>query len=196
MMEGRLADDVTLLEASRFTVVRRRQPLAAGGERIREVVLHPGSVVVVPLLPDDRVCLIDVVRTAVGTTLLELPAGTLDREESLADAARRELREETGFLAGRIEPIGGLWMSPGILRERMHLFAASDLEAGPQALEPGEQISTRVVSWDDAVAMCLDGRIEDAKTIAAILMINARREARSPTPVSDRAGTAPLRGDR
>jgi ADP-ribose pyrophosphatase len=195
-MEGRLDDDDTLLEARRFTVVRRRQPLAAGGTRIREVVLHPGSVVVVPLLADDHVCLIDVVRTAVGGTLLELPAGTLDREESLAEAARRELREETGYVAGRIEPAGALWMSPGILRERMHLFVASDLEAGPQALEPGEQISTRVVPWADAVAMCLDGRIEDAKTIAAILMVNAGRAARSPRPASDRAGTARPRRDR
>jgi ADP-ribose pyrophosphatase len=66
-------------------------------------------------------------------------------------------------------------MSPGILRERMHLFVASDLEPGPQALEPGEQISTRVVPWAEALAMCLDGRIEDAKTIASILLVNARR---------------------
>ena len=99
-------------------------------------------------------------------------------------------------MAGRIEPAGALWMSPGILRERMHLFVASDLEAGPQALEPGEQISTRVVPWADAVAMCLDGRIEDAKTIAAILMVNAGRAARPPRPASDRAGTARPRRDR
>jgi ADP-ribose pyrophosphatase len=186
-MEGRLEDDDTLLEARRFTVVRRRQPLAAGGAKIREVVLHPGSVVVVPLLADDRVCLIDVVRTAVGGTLLELPAGTLDRTESLADAARRELHEETGYQAARIEPAGEMWMSPGILRERMHLFVARDLKAGPQALEPGEQITTRVVPWTEAVAMCLDGRIEDAKTIAAILMVNARRAAPPQRPAIDRA---------
>ena len=174
-MDGLLDDDDTLLEASRFSVVRRRQPLPGGGTRVREVVLHPGSVVVVPFVSADRVCLIDVVRTAVGTTLLEIPAGTLDRDESLAEAARRELLEETGYRAGRIEAAGSFWMSPGILRERMHLFVASDLEAGPQALEPGEQISTRVVPWAEAVAMCLDGRIEDAKTIAGILLINARR---------------------
>ena len=175
MKDGRLDDDDTLLEASRFTVVRRRQPLAAGGARIREVVLHPGSVVVVPLVSPDQVCLIDVVRPAVGATLLELPAGTLDREESLVDAARRELLEETGYRAGRIEAAGSFWMSPGILRERMHLFVAGDLEPGPQALEPGEEISTRVVPWAEAVLMCLDGRIEDAKTIAGILLVNARR---------------------
>ena len=114
-----------------------------------------------------------------GLPLLELPAGTLDREESLADAARRELAEETGYRAGRIEPAGGFWMSPGILRERMHLFVASDLVAGPQALEPGEQIRTRHVGWAEAVAMCLDGRIEDAKSVAGILLTDARRR-RSP----------------
>jgi len=168
-------DDDPLLVASRFTVVRRRQPLSDGGTRVREVVLHPGSVVVVPLLTDDRVCLIEVVRPAVEATLLELPAGTLDRDEPLVDAARRELLEETGYRAGRIEALGSFWMSPGILRERMHLFVAGDLKPGPQALEPGEEITTRVVPWDDAVAMCLDGRIDDAKTIAGILLVAGRR---------------------
>lgn len=110
-----------------------------------------------------------------GGPLLELPAGTLDREESLADAALRELAEETGYRAGRLESVGGFWMSPGILRERMHLFVARDLVAGPQALEPGEQIRTRHVAWDDAVTMCLDGTIEDAKSVAGILLTDVRR---------------------
>jgi len=174
--------DATLLETRRFTVVRRHDRLADGSAREREVVLHPGSVVVVPLLSADRVCLIDVVRVAVGRTLVELPAGTLDREESLADAARRELLEETGFRAGRIEAAGSFWMSPGILRERMHLFVAEDLTPGPQALEPGEQITTRIVAWSDAVAMCRDGRIEDAKTVAGILLVDARRRAATSAP--------------
>jgi folate-binding protein YgfZ len=166
-----------LLRARRFDVVRVGEPLPGGGRREREVVLHPGSVVVVPLVSADTVCLVEVVRVAVGRTLLELPAGTLDREESLAAAAGRELTEETGYRAGRIEAAGAFWMSPGILRERMHLFIARDLEPGPQALEPGEQISVRVVTWSEAVAMCLDGRIEDAKTVAGILLTDARRRA-------------------
>lgn len=176
-MDGRLPNDDLLLETRRFTVIRRRQPLADGGARQREVVLHPGSVVVVPLVGDDSVCLVDVVRTAVGQTLLELPAGTLDRDESLADAARRELAEETGYRADRLEPAGSFWMSPGILRERMHLFVAEGLTPGPQALEPGEEITTRLIPWHEAVAMCRDGRIEDAKTIAGILLVDARRRA-------------------
>jgi ADP-ribose pyrophosphatase len=158
--------------ARRFRVVRIAE---AGGAGTREVVEHPGSVVVVPLVAADRVCLVEVVRVAVGATLLELPAGTLDREETLVAAAARELAEETGYRAGRITAVGGFWMSPGILRERMHLFVAEDLEAGPQALEPGEQIRTRVVTWAESLQMCRDGRIEDAKTVAGLLLVAALR---------------------
>jgi len=167
-----------LCEAGRFRVVRLEEPTVTGLRR-REVVRHPGSVVIVPLVGPQEVCLIEVVRTAVGRTLLELPAGTLDRVEAVEEAARRELAEETGYAAGRVTPAGAFWMSPGILQERMHLFVAEQLEPGPQALEPGEQIRTRVVSWEDAVAMCLDGRIEDAKTIAGILLVDARRARRA-----------------
>lgn len=167
-----------VFEAKRFRVVRIAEPLGAGDDappRSREVIEHPGSVVVVPMVSPLEVCLVEVVRVAVGRTLLELPAGTLDRVESLRDAAARELAEETGYRAGRIEPVASFWMSPGILRERMHLFVAEDLEPGPQALEPGEQITTRVVALDEAIAMCLDGRIDDAKTVAGLMLLAARR---------------------
>ena len=173
--------DEPLLETRRFRVVRIHEPVGDDavrvGSRPREIVVHPGSVVVVPLVSDAEVCLIEVARAAVGASLWELPAGTLDRVESLEDAARRELAEETGYRAGRLEAAGEFWMSPGILRERMHLFVARDLEPGPQALEPGERIRPHVVGWQEAVAMCLDGRIEDAKTIAGILLTQARRTA-------------------
>ena len=135
---------------------------------------HPGSVVVIPLVDPDHVCLVEVVRVAVGKTLVELPAGTLDRVETLAEAAARELAEETGYRAGRLSGLGEFWMSPGILHERMHLFVAEELVPGPQALEPGEHIRTRVVPVAEAVSMCLDGRIEDAKTVAGLLLWAAR----------------------
>ncbi|NDC62457.1 MAG: NUDIX domain-containing protein [Planctomycetia bacterium] len=164
-----------LLETRRFRVIRRRESCGDGTVRDREIVQHPGSVVILPLPSADEVCLVEVVRVAVGRTLLELPAGTLDRVETLEQAARRELAEETGYRAGRIRAAGEFWVSPGILRERMHLFVAEDLVAGEQSLEPGEQIRTRVVGWDEAVAMCLDGRIADAKTIAGLLLEDRRR---------------------
>lgn len=188
------AEGEVLLTTKRFTVVQIDEPCADGGVRRREVAVHPGSVVIVPLLDGDRVCLIDVVRVAVGETLVELPAGTLDREEPLEEAARRELAEETGFRAGQVTAAGSFWMSPGILRERMHLFVAEDLEPGPQALEPGERITTRIVPWSEAVAMCMDGRIHDAKTIAAILLVNARLHP--PASAGCRAETADPRSGR
>ena len=86
------------------------------------------------------------------------------------DAASRELREETGYQADTLQSLGELWMSPGILHEKMHLFVAKGLRSGIQALEPNESIEPRVVQWSEAVAMCSSGLIEDAKTVAAIFL--------------------------
>lgn len=160
-----------LLITKRFRVVRVTENCRDGTQRTREIVEHPGSVVIVPMVSDEAVCLIRNFRQAVGDTLWELPAGTLDRDEPIAEAARRELEEETGYRAAVLEERPGLWMSPGILRERMHVFVARELTPGPQALEPGETIDTHVVAWDEAVRMCLDGRIDDAKSVAALLRL-------------------------
>ena len=166
---------VVVYQSKRFQIVQFEENKKGSPVRLREVIEHPGSVVIIPLIEGDRICLIANRRPAVGATLLELPAGTLDRPEELEQAARRELSEETGYSAVTVRPIGSYWMSPGILCERMHVFVAEGLSAGPQALEPGEDITLNVVSWSDAIAMCLDGRIEDAKTIASLLMFDAIR---------------------
>ena len=174
-----------VFEARRFRVTSVDETLADGSHRAREIVEHPGSVVILPIVEDEgcepKLCLVENWRVAVGGPLLELPAGTLDRDEPLEEAARRELAEETGYRAGRIVHAASFWMSPGILRERMHVFRAESLAAGEQALEPGERIVVRLVAWSEAVAMCLDGRIDDAKSIAAILLEEARRRS-EPKP--------------
>ena len=159
-----------LLETKRFRVVRQRRTLADGREFVRDTVQHPGSVVILPLLDDGRVCLLRNYRVAVGATLIELPAGTLDRDEPPAATAARELTEETGYSAARLEPLTELLMSPGILNERIHVFVATGLSPGVPALEVGEEIETLVVEWSEALLMVEDGRIQDAKTAASLLL--------------------------
>lgn len=172
----------TLLIAKRFAVVRRRFATPQGKQCEHDSVQHPGAVTIVPILPDGRVCLIRNYRVAVGQTLIELPAGTLEPGEPPAQTAARELQEETGYVAGKIERLAEILMSPGILNERMHLFLASGLTPGPTALEAGEQIEPLVVDWDAALAMVLDGTIQDAKTVAALLYHEQARRQRGERP--------------
>ena len=169
------SDDEILLETSRFRVVRRRRRTAGGKVVTRETVQHPGAAAILPLFDDGRVCLVRNYRIAVKQTLIELPAGTLDPGESPATTAARELAEETGYTAARLEPLAELLMSPGILNERMHVFLATGLTSGNASPEPGEEIETLIVPWEEALAMIDDGRIQDAKTVAALLLYDRRR---------------------
>lgn len=135
----------------------------------REVVVHPGAVVVLPFLPDGRVLLIRNYRYAVGESLFEFPAGTLERGEDPINCAGRELIEETGYEAGRLKAMGSFFTSPGILSERMWAYAAYDLRKVEAAPEEGEQIEPAPRAWDDAIEMVRTGEIADAKTIVALL---------------------------
>jgi nudix-type nucleoside diphosphatase (YffH/AdpP family) len=140
------------------------------GKRIRrEVVVHPGAVVVLPFLPDGRVLLIRNYRYAIGHSLIELPAGTMERNEDPINCAGRELLEETGYVAGRLKPLAHFYASPGILTERMYAYAAYDLERGAAAPEEGEDIQLMPVAWDEAIDMVRIGEIQDGKTIATLL---------------------------
>ena len=168
-------DDRLLFTASRFQVVERLQRAADGSAVKRQVVLHPGAVVIVPMVDANRVCLIRNERVAVGKTLVELPAGTLEPPEPPRECAERELQEETGYAATQWHELPGFYMSPGILCERMHVFTAECLTAGDPAREAGEQIYNLIVPWDEALAMIDRGEIEDAKTVAALLAWDRRR---------------------
>jgi ADP-ribose pyrophosphatase len=176
-LETLVREPEILLSTPRFNVIRQWHQTADGTIHEREIVRHPGAVTIVPLLADGRIVLIRNLRPAVGRTLIELPAGTLGHGEDPRSAAQRELVEETGYRAGRIEPMCQFFMSPGILHERMHLFLASELAAGPTRLEAGEQIATFVASCDEALAMTCDGRIEDAKTLVGLLWWARWRES-------------------
>jgi ADP-ribose pyrophosphatase len=177
-MDARSRDDRLLFSGARFDVVERRQRTRDGGLAPREVVIHDGAVVIVPMLDGDRLCLIRNERVAVGKSLIELPAGTLEPPEPPHVTAPRELQEETGYRASKWTELPGFYMSPGILCERMHLFVAEELTAGEPAREAGEIIDNLIVAWEEALAMIDRGEIEDAKTVAALLVWDRKRRTR------------------
>ncbi len=168
-----------LLETSRFRVEEVQQPTQSGGLRPRQVVRHPGAVAVLPLVDDDHVCLIRNFRVSVEQTLIEIPAGTLEPGEEPADNARRELIEETGYIAGRLDKLHSFLLSPGILDERMHLYVARDLTLGPAAREEGEEIENLIVSWDEAMGLVARGEIQDAKSLVGLLWWDRERRTSS-----------------
>lgn len=140
------------------------------GNRFKaEVCVHPGAVVILPFLDDETVLLIRSYRHAVGQYLIELPAGTLNKAEPPMNAAGRELLEETGYLARRLVPVLSFFASPGILSEKLHIFAAFDLEMRTTQLELGEDIEVQPTLWVNAISMIRTGQIQDAKTIATLL---------------------------
>jgi ADP-ribose pyrophosphatase len=173
-----MSDSVILFEGQRFRVERAVQVTPDGARHVREVVRHPGAVVVLPLLDDGRICFVRNYRVAVAETLIELPAGTLEPDEDPKETALRELAEETGYRAGRIEHLFTFWMSPGILDERMYLYLAENLTPGPMALEAGEDIRPLLCTWQEVLEMAERGDIRDAKTLVGLLHYRTFRAAR------------------
>jgi ADP-ribose pyrophosphatase len=141
-----------------------------GGVTFREIVVHPGAVVILPLLDDGRVILIRNYRYAIGQQLLELPAGTLEPGELPMNSAGRELLEETGYLADKLTPLGSFYSSPGVMTEKMICFVATGLTHQGQQLEEGEDIELAPMKFDDALAQIASGDLIDGKTIAALLL--------------------------
>ncbi len=162
-------DEQTLLKARRFAVVEKTVTRSDGQVVSCQFVKHLGSVAILPLLDDGRVCLIRSRRLTVNETLVEVPAGTREPNESPLETARRELAEETGYRATSFEELLAYFPSPGVLSERMWIFVAKGLTTGPPAREANEEIENLVVSWDEALAMLDSRKIQDGKTIVALL---------------------------
>jgi len=186
--EERLAErlvDSTIVHRGRYLEVRVETTERADGSRHRrDVVRHPGAVAVVALDEADRLLLVRQWRQPAGRSLLEIPAGTLDRDPvtgALEDpelASRRELEEETGYRADSWEKLGTFWTAPGFASELMHLYLATDLvAAGPGRLTPDadEALELARLPVADALAAAERGDVHDAKTMIGILLLGRRQ---------------------
>lgn len=167
-----------LFQSRIFGVVERTQVGRSGKILKRQVVKHPGAVAIVPILPDGRVLLIEQYRVALQKTIFEVPAGTREVGEEPLATATRELIEETGYSAGKIERLTAIYSSPGILQEELILYLATDLTPGESALEDGEKIELRPKTWDEIDAMIAAEEIVDAKTLVALLLARQTLEGK------------------
>lgn len=171
-------DERTLLENRRFQVVEKTVTRADGQTASCQFVRHGGSVAILPILQDGRICLIHSRRLTVGETLVEVPAGTREPNEPPVKTAGRELAEETGYRAGELEELISYYPSPGILSERMWIFIARDLTPGDPAREPNEEIENFIVDRTEALAMIDRGEIRDGKTMIALLTYDRKTQLR------------------
>jgi ADP-ribose pyrophosphatase len=140
----------------------------------REIVVHKGSAVVLPVFEDKTVALVRQYRHAAGKYLLEICAGTLNSGEDPELGAIRELEEEIGVRAAKIEKLTEFYVSPGFLTEKMHVYLATELTETEQNLEEDELLTIERHSFNDLFEMIRKGEIEDAKSIAGLILAAAR----------------------
>lgn len=165
----RVLSSDTLCKARVFTVRHDHIIEPSGIEAMRDIVVHPGSVVVIPVLDDGRIVMIRQYRYAAGKYLWELVAGHKEHNEDPAKGARRELTEETGYRARSVRKLFELFPSPGLLGERMDIYMATGLTKGKARPEDDEKISRKIVALGEALRWIRQGKICDAKTIAGLL---------------------------
>jgi ADP-ribose pyrophosphatase len=158
----------TLIKTSKFSVERRIIVTPQGRSVSREVVVHPGAVVILPILDGNRIVMVRNFRHSIQRELLELPAGTREPDEDPIETAGRELIEETGYCAGTIAPLACFYTSPGITTELMYAYTATDLSHVGQNLDPGEEIVVEICDLAQVRSRLAASKFEDAKTLAVL----------------------------
>ena len=168
-VKAKVLESRTMYKGPLFTVRMERVREPGGAVVRRDVVIHPGSVVVLPVFPGNKILLVRQYRHAVGRFLWELVAGHIDPGESPLAAARRELAEETGYRARRFRKLLDLFPTPGFLSEHMVVYSCYGLSPGAARPEEDERIETRKFALPELGRMMRTGRLRDAKSVAAIL---------------------------
>jgi 8-oxo-dGTP pyrophosphatase MutT (NUDIX family) len=160
-----------ILHRSRvFNLIRENVTLANGVTTDLEFVEHPGATAIVAFLDETRVLLLKQYRHALKDYIWEIPAGTLDPQESVMNCAKRELIEETGYSADQWQKLGELTPVPGYSDERIHIFLAGGLQPARQSLDKDEIIHVHTIEFNEALEMIRSGKIQDAKSIAGLFL--------------------------
>lgn len=175
-MSFELKKSETLLQGRVFKVRRDTLKTPDGRETKLEIIEHNGSVVLVPLDSEGNLLFVRQYRHAAGKDLLELPAGTRDGEEPFEECAARELREETGLEAGYLHKVGEFYLAPGYSTEFMSVFLATELKENPLDADEDEFLQVEKIPLKQAVEMAERGKIQDAKSLAGLLMAKSHLE--------------------
>jgi ADP-ribose pyrophosphatase len=156
--EGRIIN----LRVDKVTVV--------SGTSTREIVEHNGGSVIAAITNDNKIIMVKQFRKPMESPILEVPAGKLDGDEDPADAALRELSEETGYTAGKLEKLTEFYPSVGYTTEVLHIYLATDLKPGACHPDENEVLEVMEMDLEEVYRMVMDGKIHDGKTIAAVMM--------------------------
>lgn len=160
----------TLLQGRAFKIRRDWLKTPDGRETKFEIIEHGGSVVIIPVDEDGNLLFVRQYRHAAGTELLELPAGTRDGDEPFEECAAREIREETGMEAGKLQKVGEFYLAPGYSTEFMAVYLATDLKHNPLEADDDEFLSVEKIPMAEAIRRAERGEIPDAKSLAALFL--------------------------
>ena len=174
-MNFKLTNSKTLFEGKVFNLKVDEIEYDSGNKGIREVIVHPGGAVVIPVTNKGKLVMVTQIRYPFQTTLLEFPAGKLDIDEDPLDCAVRELEEETGYKAAKVNKLGKIYTAPGYCTETLHIYVAQELKKGDHKREEGELgMEVFELSLEEIETKINNGEIVDAKSICGIFYLKSR----------------------
>ncbi|MGZ9234406.1 MAG: NUDIX hydrolase, partial [Anaerolineales bacterium] len=175
-MPFELIKSETLLQGRAFKIRRDYLKTPDGQETKLEIVEHGGSVVIIPIDAQNNLLFVKQYRHAAQTDLLELPAGTREEKEPFEECAAREIREETGMQAGKLQKVGAFYLAPGYSTEFMVVFTATDLKENPLKADFDEFLQVEKIPVKKAMEMAEHGEVPDAKSLAALFLARSHLE--------------------
>jgi len=170
-MPFELIGSETLLQGRVFKIRRDTLKTPDGRDTKFEIIEHGGSVIIIPIDSDGNIHFVRQYRHAAGIDLLELPAGTRDGDEPYEDCAAREVREETGMEAGKLQKVGEFYLAPGYSTEFMVVYLATDLKNNPLEADDDEFLEVEKIPIQKAFELAGQGKMPDAKSLAALLLV-------------------------